>query len=298
MTIVNRGVASTLVVEWRLYAGGPMVAVTDVTRGIVSLADASVALATATTGVTNPGTGINTYTWTSSTSLAPGEYLITWTGTDPDLETVTATEVLTVVAGGALGGPYADRPTLKRRMGIPDSSTTQDADIDRELSSASLAINKFCGRQFGRVDVASERQFYAGASGIDIHDVYDLTGLTIDGAAYSTSIWTAEPLDGIRDGVPGWPYERLSTGWGTHPIYLSSLARAGALVTVSALWGWAAIPDDIESACLMLAADGLKGKDAPFGVAGFGDYVVRVRANPKVAELLAPYVREPVKVGT
>jgi hypothetical protein len=286
------------VVEWRQYAGGPVVAVTGVTRGIVSLADASTTLATATTGVTYPSTGVNTYTWTSSTSLTPGEYLITWTGTDPDLETVTATEVLTVVAGGALGGPYADRATLKRRMGIPDATTTKDADLDRELSSASLAINKYCNRQFGRVDVASERQFYAGRSGIDIHDVYDLTGLLIDGVAFDTTIWTAEPLDGIRDGVPGWPYERLSTGWGTHPIYMSSLARAGALVTVTALWGWAAIPDDVESACLLLAADGVKSADAPFGVAGFGDYVVRVRTNPRAAELLEPYRREPVKAAT
>lgn len=298
MTTINRGVATTLTVEWREYAGGPMAVVTDVTIGITSLADSSVVLATTATGVTSPATGVNAYVWTSSASLAIGQYLATWTAVDTDFETVQATELLTVLAGGALGGPYSTRSKLKRRMGIPDSNTTQDSDCDDALDSASSAINKFTGRQFGQATELAARQCRMDSTGVNIPDCYDLAGMLIDDAAFDSTVWTALPLDGIKDGVPGWPYERLENPWATHPIYMAYRNWPGLLVTITALWGWPEVPADIEIACLMLAADTLKSKDAPFGVAGFGDYAVRVRANPKVAELLAPYVREPLKVAS
>jgi hypothetical protein len=229
-------------------------------------------------------TGVWTFIWSVSgtvTDVSGGSFL------------VTASSVHT-----ALGGPYATRAKMKRRMGIPDSNTTQDSDIDDELLSASNAINSFCGRQFGRVEVATARQYPNGLNGIDIDDAYSLTGMLIDDVAYSSTTWIAEPLDGVVNGVPGWPFTRLARPFGTHPIYLSRRGYPTTLVTVTALWGWAQVPPNVHSACLLLAADGLKSKDAPFGVAGFGDYVVRVRANPKVKELLDPYVREIVKAGS
>lgn len=297
MTTINRGVPTTLTVEWRQYAGGPLATVVGVDITITAL-DSTVVLATTTAGVATPTAGINAYTWTPDSDLAIGQYLVSWSGLDEDTDEVVATELVTVVAGGALGGPYADRATLKRRMGIPDATTSKDTDIDRALSSASAAINHFTGRQFGRAEVASERVFVAGRSGVDIDDVYDLTGLTVDGAAYATTGYVPEPLNGMRNGVPGWPYERLASPYGAHPIYLARLGWPGTTVTVSALWGWAQVPEDIRSACLMLASDQLKSADAPFGVAGLGDYVIRVRANPKVQELLNPYVKDIVKAAT
>jgi hypothetical protein len=38
-------------------------------------------LATTSTGVTNLGTGLYTYTWNPAASITPGSYLVTWTGT-------------------------------------------------------------------------------------------------------------------------------------------------------------------------------------------------------------------------
>ena len=58
------------------------------------------------------------------------------------------------------------------------------------------------------------------------------------------------------------------------------------------------VPAGIVQANLMLSSDDQKSGDAPFGVAGFGDYVVRIRANPKVQEKLAPYVIQPIKVAS
>lgn len=293
MTTVVRGSAATLTVEWRLYSGGPFSAVTGVTITITPAAGGAPVLATTAAGVTNPTTGINVYSWTPAGFLAPGSYLVTWSGTDPDSETVGAAELVTVVAGGALGGPYATRAALKRRMSIPDANTVQDADADSALASASEAINRWCGRQFGQALEASERTYTPGPGGVDTDDFWTTDDLVIWGTAYAAGNYSLEPANGIVDGVPGWPFNRVGAPYGS----FLSFSWLDSPITVSARWGWAQVPESIVSACLMLAADTLKSKDAPFGVAGFGDYVVRVRANPKVAELLAPYVRYPAKVA-
>lgn len=196
-----------------------------------------------------------------------------------------------------IGGPYADWAALKRRSGIPDVNTFKDIDLQAAVASASSAINRHCGRQFGRTETASARSYRAGRSGVDIDDVWTMDDLVIDDRAYAAGqAWELEPQDGIVDGVPGWPFNRLATPWMEHPIYHSN-GLSGRKVLVVAKWGWAEVPPDVTEACLLLAADSLRSGDAPFGVAGFGDYVVRVRANPKVAEKLAPYVRTPVKVA-
>lgn len=296
MSRVIREHANTLSVEWRQYAGGPMSTVTDVTITITPLSGGAAVIGPTATGVTNPATGINIYSWTPAVGLALVDYLISWSGTDPESETVTATEIVTLDAGAVTGGPYATRAQLKRRMGIPDAVTTQDTDVDDALLSASDTIHRYCGRQFGRVDVASARSFLAGPSGVDVDDFWTTDDLLIDGVAYdaSSTSYALEPANGIRDGVSGWPYERIAYSilWA-----LPTWPYGGVVVAVTARWGWEAVPANIKDACLLLAADDLKSKDAPFGVAGFGDYVVRVRANPKAKEKLDPYAKWLAKVG-
>jgi hypothetical protein len=297
VTTLIRGAANTLTAEWREFAGGPFATVTAVTITVTPLAGGAAVLATTTTGVTYPSTGVNVYVWTPSNALPVGSYLVAWSATDSDLDVIGAAEIVELSAGGLLGGPYADRATLKRRMSIPDANTLSDTDADFALVSASDTINRWTQRQFGQDTDVSERSYAAGATGVDTDDFWTTDGLVVSGAAFDVSspAYALEPVNGIQDGVPGWPYRRLTNGglW-------SSLLFGGSTawtVTVSAKWGWAAVPANIQMACLLLAADALKSKDAPFGVAGFGDYVIRVRANPKVMELLAPYVRTPVLVA-
>lgn len=197
-----------------------------------------------------------------------------------------------------LGGPYADLARVKSKMQIPDSDITRDEEISDSILSASDAINRWCGRQFGKTDTATERVYESSMSGVDVDDFWTLDGLLIAGAAYDPTAYAYEPLprDGIRDGVPGWPYERLGHPFAQHPIMWAAYGFGRTAVT--ARWGWDAVPAGVQQACLMLTADDFKSGDAPFGVAGFGDYVVRIRANPKVQEKLAPYQRDPAKVAT
>lgn len=197
-----------------------------------------------------------------------------------------------------IGGPYADLSLLKAWLGIPDSKVDRDAELTRRLSSSSMDINRWCHRQFGRDEVASARVFRPGPTGLDVDDFWTAQDLAIvpylgttAGTAWDVATLQLEPLNGIVDQVPGWPYNRICVGTGglTHPLMVN-LFYSAATVQVTARWGWEDVPDNVVTACLILASADNKAKDTPFGVAGFGDYAVRIRSNPIAQEKLDPYV--------
>ena len=69
-------------------------------------------------------------------------------------------------------------------------------------------------------------------------------------------------------------------------------------VKITGIWGWADVPPNVTAAALILAADLFKAKDAPWGIAGFGDLgMVKVQSNPWVVELLRGYINVSSKVG-
>lgn len=196
----------------------------------------------------------------------------------------------------ALGDSYASLPELKDRLGITD--TVDDDRAKDALASASREIESACGRQFNQTTSATARIFYPhDSSWATVDDFHTLTGLVIatdqgDDGTYETT-WVAadyqlEPLNGVVGGEQGWPYFKIRAM--TSRWFPTGSQRAPLQVT--AQWGWAAVPAPVRQACLILAAETLKLKDAPFGVAGFGEFgAVRVRDNPMVAKKLAPYVR-------
>jgi hypothetical protein len=132
---------------------------------------------------------------------------------------------------------------------------------------------------------------------VDTHDFWTDEDLAITpylgtspGTAWDVSTLELSPLDGIVNQVPGWPYNRIElAGLGSHPLWASS-SWGGYTLWIAAKWGWAAVPSNVVTSCLMLAVADDKAKDAPFGVAGFGDFAVRIRANPMVEEKLKDYV--------
>lgn len=286
----------TLSVEWRAYQGGPVVTVTGVQFKATPLAGGAAVIGPTATGVTNPSQGINVYAASFPGGTAAGDYLITWTGTDPAGDTVTATEIITLTTATGIGGAYASLAELKAWMKIPDSKTDRDAELTRRLASSALDINRWCHRQFGRDEVATTRTFFPDRCGVDVHDFWTTDNLAIvpylgttAGTAWDMSTLVLEPLDGIVDMVPGWPYNRITSGLGGHPL-TANLFYVAASVKVTAKWGWASVPDNVNTANLVLAAADSKASDTPFGVAGFGDYAVRIRSNPIALEKLDPYV--------
>lgn len=203
----------------------------------------------------------------------------------------------------ALGDPYATLVQLKVYLGNI-SDTVDDQVLTDALNAVSRSIERHCGRQFNDAGSASARLFTIGdPCVVTIDDFSTTTGLVIatddsNSGTYSTT-WSAtdyqlEPLNGIVNGESGWPYYRIRVVLGR---YFPTAVRRAAL-QVTARWGWTAVPAPVKQACLLLASETAKLRDAPFGVAGFGQFgAVRVRDNPKAASLLAPYRRYPVLVG-
>lgn len=203
-----------------------------------------------------------------------------------------------------LGASYATLAQLKTRLGISD--TNDDAALTNALAVASQDIEGWCGRQFNDAGSASTRIYYPDdLVTIYTEDFSAITQLAFDfsnSGVYSSIIassnYQLEPLNGIVDGSTGWPFYRIHIIQTWTPIWWTSIGYPRASVQVNAQWGWTTVPPGVVEACLMLAEETFKMKDAPFGVAGFSQYgPVRVRDNPKVEALLARYVRQPIQVA-
>lgn len=210
----------------------------------------------------------------------------------------------------AIGDAYATLAELKAYAGnIPTLTTTWDNALNDALKTASRGIEGVCHRQFNDAGSATARIYHPRTSLITpVDDFQTVTGLVIktdddnDGVfetTWTTADYELDPLNGVRNGVPGWAFEKIRAV-GAFSFPTSNLRAA---VEVTARWGWAAVPAGVKSACLIVAAETFKLKDAPFGVAGVGggpsggDMIMRVRENPLVMKKLEDYVLHPVAVA-
>lgn len=209
----------------------------------------------------------------------------------------------------AIGDPYATLNDIKNYLKIDLTDTSRDIPLTSALASASGDIEKHCQRQFNLAAGTSSR-VYAPAAWNEVRtdDFATDTGLVIEIDSGGTGTFDQTvpgsdcelyPLNGISDGVPGWPYNRVRAAGGvSFPVPQLSYRRY-ATVRVTAQWGWPAVPAPIKQACLIIAAQKFRLADAPWGVAGMTEYgtAVRIREIPLVKETLVPYIRYPVLGG-
>lgn len=215
-----------------------------------------------------------------------------------------------ILEGGPdeIGDAYATVDELKARMSITHDDF--DTQLGEALSAASRGIDMCCDRQFSKALTASARLYCApsGATAVEIDDFYSTDGLIIktdaagDGTfetTWVTADYELRPRNGIVGGLTGWPYSTIAAvGSQSFPYHYSPFSSTRACLEVTALWGWLDVPAPVKEATLVGAEELYKLKDAPFGVAGFDQYgAVRVRENPIVHKLVAPYRRHPVLVG-
>lgn len=194
----------------------------------------------------------------------------------------------------ALGDPYADLDDLKASLSLTDSRN--DGELSRALDAASRHIENWCHRQFNRSDIALPQLYRPSRAGrLAVSDIWTIEELAVEvdtaGDGGFATTWTSddyvlEPMNGIVDGVSGWPYSEIYAT--TYNFPCSRQAR----VRVTAKYGWEEVPAPIKSATLALATDLFKLKDAAFGVTGgTGEFAapMRVRENAAVVALLEPY---------
>lgn len=172
--------------------------------------------------------------------------------------------------------------------------------IERSINAASRAIDRYCSRRFW-IDPAVVTRLYSPDDNHVVHvrDIATRTGLIVktddnlDGTFVKTWVtatdYQLEPLNADLNvtAFAFWRIRAIGTPW----FPWSALHRP--TVSVTARFGWSAIPDEVVEACVLKSVALFKRKDAPFAMASFGDSgrSVRIGADDvDVVSLLHPYL--------
>lgn len=144
----------------------------------------------------------------------------------------------------ALGDPYGNVADLVGRLNVEDTSGFSDL-----LDQASRTVEGFTRRQFNKTTTPTPRRFRpVDWRRLPVADFHTVTGLavSIDGAALDVANVDPRPWNGIKNGITGWPFEDL--------IGVNYWWMPDAELTVTAQWGWAAVPAAVKRATLDIAA--------------------------------------------
>lgn len=161
--------------------------------------------------------------------------------------------------------------------------TVDNAEFGIWATAASRAIDKRCNRQFGLV-AAPQARIYRRAPAYDptiglwtleIDDVQDVTGLLVNGVAYASSGATLLPDNAPQNGEP---WQRLA--FATQPI--CSTPGYSVINTITAKWGWTAIPSQVIAAAKLQCSRWNSRRDSPYGIAGSPDTGSEMRLLAKL----------------
>lgn len=195
----------------------------------------------------------------------------------------------------AVTNGYATLNQVKGALRITDN--VDDSLLEMAIESASRAIDGHAMRSFYSAGTAT--RIYA-ADNWDVVYIDDLAGTAItlltdpdeDGTfaiTWKPSDYQLEPVNGVADGLTV-PYTRIrAIGDYAFPVLSEQ-----ALVKVTGVFGWPAVPSAIVQACVIQASRIFKRLDSPLGVAGFGELgAIQVTRDldPDVAQLVGPYRR-------
>lgn len=177
-----------------------------------------------------------------------------------------------------MANEYASLAELKAFIKITD--TARDSLLTIALGAASRAIDSATGRRFYLDATTTTRAIRTrgnvlrdGSSYVLlVPDISSETGLVISGYTVTTDLGVDDqPVITRLYSASVWPVDTLS---------------------VTARWGWPAVPDEIKQATLLSAARLFKRKDSPEGLTGSTEWgAVRVsRVDPDVQALIEPYM--------
>jgi hypothetical protein len=194
----------------------------------------------------------------------------------------------------AYGDPYATVQDLEARL-----STLDDGRFLQLLNAASRAIEDFCGRQFNKdtaqTPVATARKFLAvDPQRLPVDDFRTTTDLVIsvNGTTWANTDVDPRPFNGLYDGMTVWPYFDLISHTKSWP------SSRYPKVTITAHWGWAAVPEPIKQATIDVAEVISSGSGGVIRQETMGTYSVSYAAPtsgtqvPPELTKAAPYRRK------
>ena len=188
-------------------------------------------------------------------------------------------------------GRYIDLDQLKVYC-ANDMDTEDDAFLEAALLAAESWIDQFCARRFDVAVAATARKFAVpedddGDELLPIDDCTSVTSVVNDGVTITG--YELDPINGIDASGLAVPYTGI---WLTSGAWMAS-SSSRFPVTVTATWGWPAIPDAVTQAALVLARDQVLARRS-FGsgyVAVTSDLGLRAGENRQVTSMLAKFRR-------
>lgn len=277
---------------------------TTVTLTVYAPDGSSTAYTYAAAQITKSATGVYTKNITAD---AAGIWRYKWegTGTAADVQDGSFT-----VSAAADFTTYTTIEELRDELGnYGTTDVSDDAKAQRAINAASRQIDNWCGQRFWQDSTATARTFMPDRTDVlDLSDTEGIatpTGLIVkldvaDAGSYGTTLTSGTDFllrpTNAQVVVPARPYTEIGLTGASYLFGRSAYGRD--LVQITAKWGWPAVPAEVNKACLILAADLFKAKDAAFGVVGVTDMGV-LRMSPGLhraaVTLLAPYKK--VNVG-
>ena len=185
-------------------------------------------------------------------------------------------------------GRYTALKTVKQALRAPSSAQARswaanewDPLIEAAIGSAEELIDSTCGRSFDPAPTAAKaREWWPTHPQILV--VGDVTGtgttIAVAGGTLPASTWR-------------WQTPPSSVSPGRRLIAVAPMRwPVGESVTVTARWGWPAVPDAVKTAATLMAARYFRRLDTPLGLVDVGDIAAYVpRLDPDVKTLLAPF---------
>lgn len=193
----------------------------------------------------------------------------------------------------AITNGYCTLVEIKAALRITDS--TDDTLLENAVESASRRIDGYCGRFFYVTSQTAVPMYpyneYLLIFGRDVSSTtVTIKTDTTGNGSYATTLTQGTDYVLQPRNVPIFerPYQSARmVGGKTFPLLVNPSFET---VQITAAWGWASVPDDINQACILLAMRQFARLNAALGVVGFADMAVTVRAvDPDVRDLLSPY---------
>lgn len=188
---------------------------------------------------------------------------------------------------------YVTAAELKVELGIADA--VDDTWCASVVTAASRAVDSHTGRQFGVVAAPAARYYpisYRAERDRWVASIDDL--MTSAGLAVATSdaeVLTGHVLEPRNAPADSMPWTRLALAEGSSKVWPTLPAE----VTVTATWGWIAVPATVKTATMMQAMRFYARRDSPYGVAGSPNDGSEMRllskVDPDVGVMLTDFVR-------
>ena len=184
---------------------------------------------------------------------------------------------------------------IRNEIGSADATM-----IAQAQAAAESMVTQYCGRSFAlTAAVATARvfgpsQMTAFRRVVRVNDFTDTASLIVsnNGTIVTSSEYQLEPLNGISINDEAVAYEQirlLTQFWWTDLINLDK-----ATVTITAKWGWTAVPAAVTEAVKLIGKDWVQQRDTKFGYQDTSGGPVSAGRNWVALSALDPYRRAEV----